>query len=300
MQKSISYLPGPEKINYLFQKYVTRGVDLTDAYFGQKILHAKDHLNYLNKYGRKREENVILELGTGWYPIIPVVFYLADGGRIISIDIHNWVRKENQLRTFRKFEEWRTRGLLDDHISAINEDKWRKLLELIRDAADDGIEQINDTIGLKCLQQDARALELGDNSIDFICSNNTLEHIDREYLDPILREFVRILKPAGVMSHFIDMSDHFAHRDGKITVHNFLRYSEKQWRIIDNRIQPQNRLRFVDYKRLYRIIGIPITEELVIDQNKMELDKIRIHEEYASYTREELAITHGYLVSRMP
>ncbi|MGC9332198.1 MAG: methyltransferase domain-containing protein, partial [Bacteroidales bacterium] len=217
VQKSISYLPGSEKINYLFQKYVTRGVDLTDEHFGHKIRHASDHLNYLNKYAGENQAHTILELGTGWYPIVPVMFYLSGAGRVISVDIHNWINRENQIRTFKKFEEWKTRRLLDDFIPVIREDRWKKLLHMIRHAGEYDMEQINETIGLRCEKQDARALDLCNDSIDFICSNNTLEHVDSGHLYPIFREFVRVLKPSGVMSHFIDMSDHFAHLDRKIT-----------------------------------------------------------------------------------
>ena len=50
VQKGISYLPKKDKINYLFQKYVTKGVYLTDEYFTYKITHARDHLAYFKKY----------------------------------------------------------------------------------------------------------------------------------------------------------------------------------------------------------------------------------------------------------
>ncbi len=37
VQKTISILPRPERANFLFQKYVTKGVHLTDEHFGYKI-----------------------------------------------------------------------------------------------------------------------------------------------------------------------------------------------------------------------------------------------------------------------
>ncbi|HER07827.1 MAG TPA: class I SAM-dependent methyltransferase [Bacteroides sp.] len=299
VQKSISYLPGSEKINYLFQKYVTRGVDLTDEHFGHKIRHASDHLRFLDKYAGLDRGHVILELGTGWYPVVPVMFYLSGAGRIISVDIHSWINRENQIRTFRKFQDWRTRGLLDDCMPRIHEDRWEKLVQMIRNAGDYNMEQINEAIGLRCVKQDARALELDDDSIDFVCSNNTLEHVDREHLYPIFREFVRVLKPSGVMSHFIDMSDHFAHLDRNITIYNFLQYGERQWKCIDNRIQPQNRLRLVDYRKMYSDTGIPVTDAVITGHDEDALDKIRIHPEFGHYSREELAVSHAYLVSRM-
>jgi len=84
---------------------------------------------------------------------------------------------------------------------------------------------------------------LEDNNIQLISSNNTYEHIYPEVLGGIIQRMWALLAPGGIMSHFIDMSDHFAHMDRGIDIYNFLRFSEKQWDLIDNRIQPQNRWR---------------------------------------------------------
>ena len=46
VQKTISYLPYANRLNFLFQKYVTKGVDLNDIYFGYKLEHAADHIAF--------------------------------------------------------------------------------------------------------------------------------------------------------------------------------------------------------------------------------------------------------------
>ena len=43
VQKIISYLPFGQNINYLFQKYVTKGENLNDEYFLDRLNHAKTH-----------------------------------------------------------------------------------------------------------------------------------------------------------------------------------------------------------------------------------------------------------------
>lgn len=50
VQKIISYLPLSHKINYIFQKYVTRGVNLSDEYFYDRLGHARDHINSYQQY----------------------------------------------------------------------------------------------------------------------------------------------------------------------------------------------------------------------------------------------------------
>ena len=158
-------------------------------------------------------------------------------------------------------------------------------------------EDINRLIGLSPLLADARNLSIENDAIDFICSNNTFEHIPREILSAILLEFKRVLHPKGMMSHFIDMSDHFAHFDSSITIYNFLKFSKKNWSLLDNSIQPQNRLRFRDYLEMYQLCELPVSREEIRKGSLEELGKVKVHAEFSGYTPQELAISHAYIIS---
>jgi hypothetical protein len=101
------------------------------------------------------------------------------------------------------------------------------------------------------------------------------------------------------MSHFIDMSDHFARLDPSITIYNYLRYSKRQWRWIDNTIQPQNRLRISHYRALYAELSIPISEERCWEGSVEALSKVDVHPDFAGIPLQELATRHCLLVSEM-
>jgi len=299
VQKTISFFPQQEKLNYFFQKYITRAVNLNDEHFANKMMHSQDHIKFFNKHGITHPQMQIIELGSGWYPVVPIMMYLSKSGQVTSVDIQSWMTKETQLTTIRKFIEWREKGKLQKYITNIDEERWNTLVEIDQNPGNHNLETINKSIGLKLLLQDARSLKLKDQSIDFICSNNTFEHIYPNVLNGILLEFKRVIKPGGVMSHFIDMSDHFAHFDKSITIYNFLKYSEKKWKLIDNDIQPQNRLRFKDYLTMYEKIALPITETEIRKGNLEDLRKQKIHQEYSNYSEAELAISHCYIISKM-
>lgn len=303
VQKTISILPQREKFNYFFQKNITKGVQLSDEYFNNKLGHAQDHLSYfniMNPNDFKKRKHAILELGSGWYPIVPVLFYLVEAGPVISVDLQSWMNKETIIIAIRKFFKWEKEGKLSIEKLKINKDRWNQLKDISDKPEKYSFEQIKNTLELTLMIGDARNLPIETDSIDYICSNNTFEHIYTSVLSDILIEFKRIIKPHGIMSHFIDLSDHFAHFDNSITIYNFLKYSTKQWNIIDNSIQPQNRLRFQDYRDMYKNLQIPISKESTRPGNLEELKGIKIHKEFKKYNDKELAISHGYIVSQMP
>jgi len=56
---------------------------------------------------------------------------------------------------------------------------------------------------------------LRENSVDFIYSEEVFEHIGPDLLPGIMRECHRVLKSDGVISLYIDYSDHYGSADKK-------------------------------------------------------------------------------------
>ncbi|MCX8080641.1 MAG: class I SAM-dependent methyltransferase [Bacteroidia bacterium] len=296
VQKSISYLPYSHKINFLFQKYITKGVQLTDAYFEDKLIHAAKHLEIFKKQTQKNYPESLLELGTGWYPVVPLAFWLSGTKNIFSIDISALMNKERFLFTLKKFLEWERSGKLSEFIQP---DLSRlELLKLIFKHPEN--KPLNDWLqefSFAYLVTDAAKLNI--SGIEFISSNNVLEHIYPQYLKPILKNlYFNVLAHKGIMYHFIDMSDHFAHTDKSITIYNFLRFSDKTWKWIDNSIQPQNRLRLSEYRKIFEELRIPFEVKDFRPGNKDDLLRIKLNKKYHHYSSEDLAVSHAYVLSR--
>lgn len=299
IQKIISYLPFSHNINYIFQKYVTKGVYLTDEYFYDRLGHAREHLKSFSKYTDKKTAESCLEIGTGWYPIIPISLYLVGSEKIYSVDISFLTSKKRIATTLHKFIECYDNNKLSEYINFIPE-RYENVKRILQEYDKLSLEEILKKLNIIYLIEDARKLSLGNNSIDLINSNNTFEHIYPELLIPILKEFRRVVKKqGGIMSHFIDMSDHFAHFDKSITIYNFLQFSDKQWKWIDNSIQPQSRIRIYDYKQIFADLKIPITEESLREGNIEELKSIKIANKYLNKQLNEIAISHCHFVSDM-
>ncbi|MEL7120008.1 MAG: class I SAM-dependent methyltransferase [Bacteroidota bacterium] len=298
VQKSISFLPYKHKINYLFQKYITKGVKLSDQYLEDKLVHFQHHWSSWKKYRTKKTPHKVLELGTGWYPVIPICFFLKACPYIITIDISDLLSVEKLKTTISRVLEYHHAGKLQQYVGIVDYDRIR-VLEQVLHSPNISLKEGLELLGIMYYIKDARQLTYKDGCVDFIVSNNVFEHIYPEILQPILHEFKRVSAPKGIMSHFIDMSDHFAHLDKNITIYNFLQFSKGEWQRIDNSIQPQNRWRLPQYKKLYEDVAIEWTEEKNRVGDIQALNTVSIDEDFKWMTKEELAISHSYVVSVM-
>lgn len=300
IQKSISFMPNGHKINHWFQKNITKGVFLGDDYFYDRLEHVKHHLGAYNKNFGSLEGKKTLELGTGWYPVIPFSFFLTGADEINTVDISNLTNKEKLKDTVGRFMELIEKGSLSQYINA-KQDRLDVLVQISKDFDNLTFDDILSKLRINYIIMDARDLKnIPNDSIDLVHSNNTFEHVYPGILADILKEFKRVVKPEGLMSHFIDMSDHFAHFDKTINIYNFLQYSNSAWgQIIDNSIQPQNRWRYSQFVSLYKELGIPLTDAEIREGNIEEVKSLKVHKDFSSFSAAELAISHCYMYSKM-
>jgi hypothetical protein len=291
VQKGISFLPASHKVNYFFQKNITKGVTLSDDLFEDKLKHCGDHVKALREFGQHQMDFVALELGTGWFPIVPIGLWLCGAKEIFTIDLTPLLREDNIQATFKKFASYAAQNRLAAFLPGIIPTR----LEKITDGSFNNLSQL----GIIPVNGDARKTDFKSGVFDLICSNNVFEHIPREILLPILREFKRVGKAGGAMSHFVDMSDHFSHLDKSISIYNFLKYSERKWKWIDNSVQPQNRMRIYDFRELYKEAGIDISMEINRPGDTALLAQLPLAAPYRDYPAELTAISHTLLMSRL-
>ena len=156
VQKTISYLPGSNRINYFFQKYVTKGVYLNDTYFGDRLGHARAHLEAYKHYVPGTGlPGTFLEIGTGWYPVVPISFFLAGTTSTYSVDITFLSSKERIFTTLQKFLEWKKTGALDPYL-APDPERWAQLEGVVQHYSDLTLDEVLEKLHLRYLITDAR------------------------------------------------------------------------------------------------------------------------------------------------
>jgi SAM-dependent methyltransferase len=294
LQRAFSAMPKGEAVNYLFQRYVTRSLPFSNEKFLQKARQSKLHADKFHRYNTIADKDgSYYEFGAGWDLINPIALSMQGFKKLTCIDIRELIYPELVADTLKKLAA--NENALPFPIEDLSG------LELDRDTVKDTLKNI---LGIDYRAPlDARATGMPDNSVDFIASNVTFEHIPQADIPPILTECYRILKPGGVMSSIIDYQDHWSYFDRTISVYNYLTYSEKEWRKYNPALHYQNRLRHKDYLEPMRAAGFDILEEnpvLPTPQDLAALKNLTIDPFFCRYTLDELAIKGSHIVMRKP
>jgi len=299
VQGAISPLPGCDRLNYLLQKHVTGSLALTAEVFERKVAQCRRHLaSYREVRGEGAAPALALELGTGWYPIVPVGLVLAGAKSVLTIDVSPLLDLERTVRVLELYAAQLRSGRLEALLGPIAPDRAEAVLAAAgertgqRDAA-----ELLGRVGVRALVGDARASGLAAGSVELFVSNNTFEHIPPDVLRQLMAEFARLAAEGAVMDHFVDMSDHYAHFDGSITEFNYLRYPDRLWRLFNNRLQHQNRLRIVDYRRIIEQAGFALVAEEAERGAPEELAALKLARAFRGYAPEDLLVLRCWLTA---
>jgi SAM-dependent methyltransferase len=294
-QGVISLLPKSEVWHYQIQKHLTASAGLDEKNFEHKLQLASRQLAYYRQFAGKADFNV-LELGTGYLPVVPIALHLCGAGKVRTVDKVRLLNLATTRETLSFFTAYAKNGRLSHLLPGASPAR----VEAMAGIGIDGsacVEQLLQATGVEYLVADARKLAIDGSSVDFIFSNAVLRDIPEAVLEEIFQEFYRVLAPQGVMAHNVVLEDHYSDYDRSISVYNFLKYPKWSWRLFNNSLHYQNRLRITDYRRLHDRTGFRILAQDDTIGPKEVLQSIRLAPEFRSYTPEDLAVVRSWMIS---
>jgi len=227
---------------------------------------------------------LVVEIGSGWQPMLPLLFALK-GARVVLTDLHRLMRAATVEAALEALREDR-----ETIIQALGIPSGR-----FEDVVRPGLpwKERFARLGLYYLAPcDCRRLPLSDGSVDLVYSRAVFEHVPPVILGDILKEAARVLRPLGRMIHIVDHSDHWSHRDPRLSRVNFLRYPGHifRWTCLNSQ-NYQNRLRHSQYVELILEAGFDLLrEEREVRPQELEaLDALPLAPEFRHFEREDLA-----------
>jgi hypothetical protein len=301
VQKLASITPDPDLWNHrvqsLFGRDVLPATDvLNRAEMVARHLGAISHAGIRHGVGGFERSLTFLEVGTGWHPVVPILLFLLGADSIVSVDHVDHSSDEKLLETVDVIGGCLADGTLRVALPSLLEDRLQEFEKLRLSAGRRSASDVMAVLRLERKVSDVRELHI-DRPIDVILSNHVLEHIPAGMLPSILSACWELCAPAGVMSHTIDLIDHGHYVDSRLSQFNYLRFSPRQWKLVGNDIQHENRLRRPDYYAAYAAAGVPIDWEDHLQADFEHLARVPLAREYWDMDPNELLIHFVHFLS---
>ena len=297
VQKSLSLVPGGVRLNTQLQNTLG-GMRDFDRNVGIKVSDWAGSMGYLADGGFRVTGARLMEIGTGWHPALPLCFFLAGAGSVTTFDI---VKLLDGKVTFRLLDSLEKRLPEIADASGQPSSTVRARFAEMRESR-----TIGELLRKCCIHYhapaDARATGMEANSFDLAYSNSVLEHVPRESIAQMMKESFRVLVPGGMAMHNVGCNDHYAFFDKSISFINFLQYGERDWRLWNNSLQYQNRMRAPEFVELATEAGFEVVQRRthVRAGTREALAHLRIAPEFQRFSEDELVATTSDFIVRKP
>lgn len=297
-QKTLGVLPGGAGLHYALQR---RYGGLRD-FSGELAVKVDDWsimAGHLRDAGVPIAGTRFVEIGSGWYPTLPLCLMLGGAAAIHTYDLNRNLKPELALGCMHKLGEFlpEIAKACDQPLAEVQ----ARHAQLLRNAGD-GSDLSKSSGGVihYAAPADAARTGLSDASVDVVYSNSVLEHVLPEVIPGLYVEAMRVLRPDGIMFHSVNCGDHYAYIDGNIHQLNYLQYSDEQWRFWDNEFLYQNRLRAHTFLDMARDAGFHIElDTTTVDEDRLrQIKELPVDSQFAGLSDEALCITSVDFIAR--
>ena len=243
----ISRLPGHERLHLIGQKIL--GKHRLDA--PEMLRRALEPYRLARYAGATIEDRVILEIGTGWFPFVPLLGHLLNARAIITVDIHPWLTAKHLRQTIIALRDLSDTIATTLQIPATHVQQCCDQL-LTRAPHTRTPAELLLHANIRYLPKtDLLTADLPPAGVDLVLSSNVLEHLPPPILQAIHARTAALTRPGGLAVHRFNPDDHFKTLSGSTIT--FLKYSDSAWRFLGGRgLSYHNRLRTAEHADLLK------------------------------------------------
>lgn len=300
LQKALGALPGGESLHYRLQRRFG-GMRDPRREMRLKIDDWALMVRQLRADGLEIAGAALMEIGSGWYPLLPFACHLAGAARVVTCDLNRLLKPDLMRQCIDALGEQLPRIA---EVSCADPARVRARHARLREAAaasDDPATITDGGVDYRA-PADAAAPGLADGGLDLIFSNSVLEHVPPEAIARLHRASLRLLRPGGRIFHSVNCGDHYAYVDPSIHQLHYLRYDDRRWAFWNNRFLYQNRLRAYELVDGAREAGFEIALDTshARPERLEQLRAMTVAPRFAHIPPERLCITTVDFIGRAP
>lgn len=289
IQSVLAHAPGGERVNYRLQWLNGR---YEPVRMKSRVLEQARRLSKLIPH---IQNGVIVEVGTGWELITPILFYLFGSSRIHTYDHVRHLRFEVPQIVINSLDSTEL-----SEISGLPERELQERIHILKKCS-----TLDNLLTVTQIEYfapgDACKTGLTPHSIDLFFTYEVLEHVPEAVLDGLVAESKRILKPTGIAYHAIEPGDHYTRDDSHI---NHYRYPEWFWApMVKNNISYHNRLIASQFMKCFEKYGalISLVNNKVSEREIAALrNGFRTNSRFSSFSPEDLAVWYSEVIYSFP
>lgn len=262
----------PPKIGYAI--YHRTQKLLSDNKLENKLKSSANSYKLIEKYCEKLEISLsdkrILEIGSGWLPIMPYFFkYLGKAKSIATYDLNLHYNRKEIKRLNRAFSTEFEVGIPEN---STNKYALPKAINYYPKT---------NLIYSKIPR------------VDLVFSRFVLEHVSMRDIKLMHKKFKKELNPGSYIIHLISPSDHRAYVAKNLSLQDFLQYSKAEWQKKQTKFDYHNRLRLPEYLAIFESAGLEVLhlEYNSAHKNSVNYGKfkaLKLHPDFERFTDKEL------------
>ncbi len=244
------------------------------------------------KYAPLRENDLVLEIGTGWAHWEALTLRLFFDFKAFLYDV--WDNR--QLAALKSFvRQLETRFGQDGFLEGCDFDRARALIKKIEGVT--SFDELYGMLGFRyVLDPDGLMEGLPRNAFRLAISAGVLEHIPAATAPKFISNMASLLVPGGLAIHGINISDHLSMHDPSASPKQYLTYSERRWKLLyENRVQYINRIQRSEWTEMFASAGLNVIQQ---SGSHVDLTGLKVHPQFHDLTREDIDCTTVFFVAR--
>ncbi|MCG8571767.1 MAG: methyltransferase domain-containing protein [Spirochaetes bacterium] len=232
-----------------------------------------------------KDGDSILELGTGWIHWEALKINLFYDVKTVLYDV--W-----DNRQFDAFKHYcfLLSNIFDEEFNLKKEQLNRAHYVLNVIQSSKNFEEIYEKLGWTYLVESSGTLNnLLENSFNIVTSGGVFEHIDKTILEEYIKDIYRILKTGGYSMQSINIGDHLYAYDRKVSKKQYLKYSDKVWKLIfNNKVQYFNRVQKSEWLKLFKLADFKLINDDSVFTN---MNSLKINKKYKTLDKSDIECT---------